>query len=76
MKPPKGTVLTFQFFRKPDGRLRARCPELAITKPVESRDGKRYKFARVFRTYHWFSAEDAWRLQLGKEGDVIKVTVV
>ena len=75
-KPPTGTVLTFKFFRKPNGRLQATCQELGITKPVESQDGRRYKFLKVFQMYYWFSEEDVWRLQLAEEGDVIKVKVV
>lgn len=78
MKPPKGTVLTFKFFRDKNGRLRCQCPELGITKPVEKADGSRkYNFAKVFGipTAEWFGEETAWRLQLATQGDKIKAIV-
>jgi len=77
-KPPKGTVLEFRFFRDKNGRLRCHCPELGVTKPVETADRKkRYRFAKVFgiNTVEWFGEETAWRLQLAKEGDVITAVV-
>ena len=76
MKPPKGATLTFRFFRDPSGRLRARCQELGVTKPVESRSRKRYKFAKVFGFYDWFSSSDLWRLQTAGPDETIKVKVV
>ena len=77
MRPPKGTELTFEFFRDKNGRLRCKCQELGITKPVESADHqKRYKWAKVFGMFQWFSNEDHWKLQLAKAGDIIKVKVV
>jgi len=76
MRPPRGARLTFHFFRDAGGRLRARCEELGVTKPVESASGKRYKFCKVFGMYYWFSSEDVWRLQTAGENDIIKVKVV
>jgi len=73
-KPPAGTKFCFEFFRDEGGRLRCRCRELGIVKPVEKADGsKRYKFAKVFSipTELWFGTKTAWRLQLAQEGETV-----
>ena len=36
------------FFKDSQGRLRCCLEPLGVTKPVESRDGRRYRWAKVF----------------------------
>lgn len=71
--------LTFQFFRDESGRLRCRCLQLGLTRPVEKADGtkKRYKFGKVMGlpVTQWFGQDEVLRLQTAKEGDIIILTV-
>lgn len=73
--------LTFRFFRDRGGRLRAECVELDIRKPVESKEGHRYRFRRVFgkariwQDYGSPDQVDMYRLQNASDGDVIHVTL-
>jgi len=61
----------FRFYRDENGRLRAECVETGFRKPVERRDGKRYKFPKVFR--FWPKDGDTFlRLQTAQEGDTVE----
>lgn len=71
----KPSVLTFEFYRDEKGRLRARCVEFGIRKPVESVQGKRYRFTKVFGMPRWFAPADLVKLQTAVAGDRIQVQV-
>jgi len=73
MELRSGDLHTFWFFRDKKGRLRATWKELGMTKPVESADGKRYKFEKVFDVENCFSNEEIWALQLGGENQNVVV---
>lgn len=67
-------TLTFRFFRDGGGRLRVTCVEGDFTRPMESQQGKRYRFKKVFRSVSKFLTEaDLLLLQTASEGDVIEV---
>jgi len=71
--------LTFKFFRDDGGRLRATLEEFNITKPVERRDGKRYKILKVFSLPPGIrcaiKTSDVYRLQTAQAGDVVEVVL-
>ncbi len=69
----KPAVLTFVFFNDEKGRLRATCKEFGRTRPVESVQGKRYKFPKLFGMQRWFGPEDLVRLHTAVAGDQIQV---
>ena len=71
----KPSVLTFEFFEDETGRLRAKCEELGLRRPVESATGKRYSFPKVFGMQRWFVAEDIVRLQSAQAGDRVEIRV-
>ena len=64
------------FFKDRQGRLRCRLEPLGVTKPVESRAGRRYNWAKVFGL---FPRRTGWpidiyhRLQNAQPGEAIEL---
>ena len=68
--------LTFRFFQDKEGRLRAQCRPGGFTRPVESKQGKRYRFYKVFSHISRFITDaDMVKLQTAVEGDEIRIMI-
>lgn len=70
---------TFEFFRDRDGRLRAHLQECNVTRPMESREGKRYRPLKPFNDtlsrYGVVSEHDVYRLACAQAGDIVEIEV-